>query len=165
MIYGASAFSMAKELGTTTAEAQQFIDKYFEKYPNVHNFLEGSVEEAKKRGYSETLLGRKRQIPELVQNDHMTQQAGRRMALNTPIQGTAADLIKKAMIDVWEELRQHSLKSKMILQVHDELVFEVPDDEQGVMEDLVKKKMEDVYPLEVPLKVHIGWGVNWAEAK
>ncbi len=95
----------------------------------------------------------------------MTQQAGRRIALNTPIQGTAADLIKKAMIDIWEELRLHSLKSKMILQVHDELVFEVPDDEQEVMEELVKNKMEKVYPLEVPLKVHLGWGVNWAEAK
>ena len=165
MVYGASAFSMAKELGTTTAEAQQFIDMYFEKYPNVRNFLEKSVEDAKKRGYSETLFGRKRQIPELLQGDHMTQQIGRRMALNTPIQGTAADLIKKAMIDVWEELRRRSLKSKMILQVHDELVFEVPDDEQEAMEDLVKKKMEKVCPLEVPLKVHLGWGVNWAEAK
>jgi DNA polymerase-1 len=165
MIYGASAFSMAKELGTTTAEAQQFIDRYFEKYPNVRDFLEGSVEDAKKRGYSETLFGRRRQVPELLQGDHMTQQAGRRIALNTPIQGTAADLIKKAMIDIWEELRLHSLKSKMILQVHDELVFEVPDDEQEVMEELVKKKMEKVYPLEVPLKVHLGWGVNWAEAK
>lgn len=165
MVYGASAFSIAKELGTTTAEAQQFIDRYFEKYPYVHNFLEGSVEDAKKKGYSETLFGRRRQIPELLQNDHMTQQAGRRIALNTPIQGTAADLIKKAMIDVWEELRLRSLKSKMILQVHDELVFEVPDDEQEVMEDLVKKKMEKVYPLEVPLKVHLGWGINWAEAK
>ncbi len=165
MVYGASAFSMAKELGTTTAEAQQFIDMYFEKYPNVRDFLERSVEDAKKRGYSETLFGRRRQIPELLQGDHMTQQIGRRIALNTPIQGTAADLIKKAMIDVWEELRLRSLKSKMILQVHDELVFEVPDDEQEAMEELVKKKMEKVCPLEVPLKVHLGWGVNWAEAK
>ena len=156
---------MAKELGTTTAEAQQFIDRYFEKYPNIRDFLEKSVEEAKKKGYSETLFGRRRQVPELLQSDRMTQQAGRRIALNTPIQGTAADLIKKAMIDVWKELQQKTLKSKMLLQVHDELVFEVPDEEQGVMDRLVKKKMEEVYPLEVPLKVHLGWGVNWAEAK
>jgi len=165
MVYGASAFSMAKELGTTNAEAQQFIDKYFEKYPNVRDFLERSVEEAKKKGYSETLFGRRRQVPELLQGDRLTQQAGRRIALNTPIQGTAADLIKKAMIDVWEELRLKTLKSKMLLQVHDELVFEVPDDEQDVMDRLVKKKMEEVFPLEVPLKVHLGWGINWAEAK
>ncbi len=165
MVYGAGAFSMAKELGTTTTEAQQFIDRYFEKYPNVRDFLERSVEEAKKKGYSETLFGRRRQVPELLQNDRTTQQAGRRIALNTPIQGTAADLIKKAMIDVWEELRLNSLKSKMLLQVHDELVFEVPDDEQAIMDKLVKKKMEEVFPLEVPLKVHLGWGINWAEAK
>ncbi|MFC2167735.1 DNA polymerase I [Acidobacteriota bacterium] len=165
MVYGAGAFSMAKELGTTTAEAQKFIDMYFEKYPRVRIFLEKSVEEAKQKGYSETLFGRRRQVPELLQNDRMTQQAGRRIALNTPIQGTAADLIKKAMIDVWKELRLKALKSKMLLQVHDELVFEVPDDEQEVMDRLVKKKMEDVFPLEVPLKVHLGWGINWAEAK
>lgn len=165
MVYGASAYSLAKELGTTTAEAQQFINRYFEKYPNVRDFLDKSVEEAKEKGYSETLFGRRRQVPELLQNDRMTQQAGRRIALNTPIQGTAADLIKKAMIDVWTELRLKSLKSKMLLQVHDELVFEVPDDEQDTMERLVKKKMEEVFPLEVPLKVHLGWGVNWAEAK
>ncbi len=165
MVYGAGAFSMAKELGTTTAEAQQFIDKYFEKYPNIRDFLERSVEEAKKKGYSETLFGRRRPVPELLQSDRMTQQAGRRIALNNPIQGTAADLIKKAMIDVWKELRLKKLKSKMLLQVHDELVFEVPDDEQDIMDNLVKKKMEDVFPLDVPLKVHLGWGVNWAEAK
>jgi len=165
MVYGAGAFSMARELGTTTAEAQKFIDMYFEKYPSVRDYLEKSVEEAKTKGYSETLFGRRRQVPELLQGDHMTQQAGRRIALNTPIQGTAADLIKKAMIDVWNEIKLKTLKSKMILQVHDELVFEVPDDEQNVMDSLVKKKMEEVFPLEVPLKVHLGWGVNWAEAK
>jgi len=165
MVYGAGAYSMARELGTTTAEAQKFIDMYFEKYPSVHDFLERSVEEAKEKGYSETLFGRRRQVPELLQGDHLTQQAGRRIALNTPIQGTAADLIKKAMIDVWKELQRQSLKSKMLLQVHDELVFEVPDDEQALMDSLVKKKMEEVFPLEVPLKVHLGWGVNWAEAK
>ena len=135
------ADSLAKELGTTTAEAQKFIDTYFEKYPRVQSFLERSVEEAKKNGYSETLFGRRRQVPELLQNDRMTQQAGRRIALNTPIQGTAADLIKKAMIDLWKELQVKALKSKMLLQVHDELVFEVPDAEQDILERLVKNKM------------------------
>lgn len=165
MIYGASAFSLGKELGTSTAEAQKFIDLYFEKYPKVREFLERSVEEAKEKGYSETLFGRKRQVPELRHSDRLAQQAGRRIALNTPIQGTAADLMKKTMIDIWQDICKKGLKSKMILQVHDELVFEVPDEEQDVLEALVKKRMEAVYPLSVPLKVHLGWGINWAEAK
>lgn len=165
MVYGAGAFSLGKELGTSTAEAQKFIDLYFEKYPKVKSFLDKSVEEAKEKGYSETLYGRKRQVPELRQNDRLAQQAGRRIALNTPIQGTAADLMKKAMIDIWQDLRTTKLKSKMVLQVHDELVFEVPDNEQETVEQLVKQRMEEVFPLDVPLKVHIGWGINWAEAK
>jgi DNA polymerase-1 len=165
MIYGASAFSLAKELETSTSEAQKFIDLYFERHSRVHEFLEKRVKEAEQSGFSETLFGRKRQVPELKHKDKMTQQAGRRMALNTPIQGSAADLMKKAMIDIWREIKRRRLKSKMILQVHDELVFEVPDEERDALERLVKKKMEDVYPLKVPLKVHLAWGVNWAEAK
>ncbi|MGD2294457.1 MAG: DNA polymerase I [Candidatus Aminicenantes bacterium] len=165
MVYGASAFSLGKELGASTAEAQQFINLYFEKYPNVKKFLEQSVKEARDKGFSETLFGRKRPVPELRHRNSMVQQAGRRIALNTPIQGTAADLMKKAMIDIWRALRENNLKSKMILQVHDELVFEVPDDEQDELEALVKKRMENVFSLDVPLKVHLGWGINWAEAK
>ncbi len=165
MIYGASAFSLAKELETSNAEAQMFIDRYYEKYPKVHEFLEKIVASAQKKGFSETLFGRKRQVPELRQKEKYAQQAGRRIALNTPIQGTAADLMKKAMIDIWRELKKRKLKSKMILQVHDELVFEVPDEEKDEVEPLVKKKMEDVFSLKVPLKVHLEWGVNWAEAK
>ncbi len=165
MIYGASAFSLAKELETSNAEAQMFIDRYYDKYPKVHEFLEKIVASAQKKGFSETLFGRKRQVPELKQKEKYAQQAGRRIALNTPIQGTAADLMKKAMIDIWRELKKRKLKSKMILQVHDELVFEVPDKEKDEVEPLVKKKMEDVFSLKVPLKVHLEWGVNWAEAK
>ena len=165
MIYGASAFSLARELGTSNAEAQMFIDLYYEKYPKVHEFLEKIVANAQEKGFSETLFGRKRQVPELKQTERYAQQAGRRIALNTPIQGTAADLMKKAMIDIWRELKKRDLKSRMILQVHDELVFEVPDEEKDEVEPLVKKKMEDVFSLKVPLKVHLEWGVNWAEAK
>ncbi|NIO49038.1 MAG: DNA polymerase I [Candidatus Aminicenantes bacterium] len=165
MVYGASAFSLAKELETSTSEAQDFIDLYYEKYAKVHQFLEKRVKDAQKEGFSETLFGRKRQVPELQQKDKMTQQAGRRIALNTPIQGSAADLMKKAMIDIWREIKKRDLQSKMILQVHDELVFEVPDKEKDEMEILVKKSMENVFPLNVPLKVHLSWGVNWAEAK
>jgi len=165
MIYGASAFSLAKELETSNTEAQMFIDLYYEKYPRVREFLEKIVAKAQKTGFSETLFGRKRQVPELKQKEKYAQQAGRRIALNTPIQGTAADLMKKAMIDIWRELKKRKLKSKMILQVHDELVFEVPDEEKDEVEPLVRKKMEDVFKLKVPLKVHLEWGVNWAEAK
>ncbi len=165
MIYGASAFSLAKELETSNSEAQSFIDLYYAQYPKVHEFLEKKVQEAQKKGYSETLFGRKRQVPELKQKERFAQQAGRRIALNTPIQGTAADLMKKAMISVWHEIKRRNLKSKMILQVHDELVFEVPDKEKDILEPLVREKMEKVFTLKVPLKVHLEWGVNWAEAK
>lgn len=165
IIYGASAFSLAKELETSTSEAKEFINLYYKKYPKVEEFLETRVNEAQEKGYAETLFGRKRQVPELRHKDKLTQQAGRRIALNTPIQGTAADLMKKAMIDIWREIKRRRLKSKMILQVHDELVFEVPDKERDELENIVQKRMEKVYPLKVPLKVHLGWGINWAEAK
>jgi DNA polymerase-1 len=165
IIYGASAFSLAKELGTSPSEAQKFIDLYYEKHPKVYEFLEKMVKDAQERGFSETIFGRKRQVPELKHKDKFTQQAGRRIALNTPIQGSAADLMKKAMIDIWREIKRRKLKSKMILQVHDELVFEVPDEERDELEELVKKRMENVFPLKVSLKVHLSWGVNWAEAK
>ncbi|MFC2163652.1 DNA polymerase I [Acidobacteriota bacterium] len=165
LIYGTSAFSLAKELGTSTAEAQTFIALYFEKFPKVKDFLDNSVSDAKETGYSKTLFGRTRAVPELKHENKIIQNAGRRIALNTPIQGTAADLMKKAMIDIWMAIAKQGFKSKMILQVHDELVFEVPTDECDKIEILVKDKMENVYEMKVPLKVHLGWGINWAEAK
>jgi DNA polymerase I len=165
IIYGTSAFSLAKELGTSAAEAQRFIDLYYEKYPKVREYLDLQVETARERGFSETILGRIRQVPELGQNDRVIQQAGRRIALNMPIQGSAADIMKKAMLDVWEEISRRKLQAKMILQVHDELVFEVPVSERAPMEAVVREKMENAFPLRVPLKVHLGWGANWADAK
>ena len=165
IIYGASAFSLAKELQTSNAEAQEFIDRYYVKYPKVKEFLDRIVEDAKRTGYSETIFGRKRQVPELRQPDKIVQQAGRRIALNTPIQGTAADLMKKAMIDIWRELRKRKLGTRMILQVHDELVFEVPEKERPAVERLVREKMEQVCPLKVPLHVTIGSGPTWADTK
>ena len=131
----------------------------------MHEFLEKKVKDAQKKGFSETLFGRRRQVPELQHKDKITQQAGRRIALNTPIQGSAADLMKKAMIDIWRQMKKKGLQSKMILQVHDELVFEVPDKEKDEVEILVKERMENVFRLKAPLKVHLSWGVNWAEAK
>ena len=165
MIYGASAFSLARELETSNAEAQDFIDRYYLRHPKVHEYLESVVEEAIKTGYATTLFGRRRQVPELQLKDKNVQQAGRRIALNTPIQGTAADLMKKAMIEVWRALREKKFGARMILQVHDELVFEVPDKETSRVEPLVKEKMEGVFKLAVPLKVRLSWGINWAEAK
>jgi len=165
IIYGTSAFSLAKELQTSAAEAQKFIDRYFEQRPLVRDYLDRIVDEAKDRGYSETIFGRQRQVPELRQADKMTQQAGRRIALNMPIQGSAADIIKVAMLRIWDDLRARKLETRMILQVHDELVFEVPEKERDEIEAIVLDRMENVCDLKVPLKVHAGWGPNWADAK
>lgn len=165
IIYGASAYSLARELGTSNAEAQAFIDRYFQTFPRVKEYLDESVRGAEKTGFSTTLFGRRRQVPELKLKERAAQQAGRRIALNTPIQGTAADLMKKAMIDVWRGLGEKSLRARMILQVHDELVFEVPDGETEAVGGLVRDRLENVFRLSVPLKVDLGWGINWAEAK
>jgi DNA polymerase-1 len=165
VIYGTSAFSLAKQIETSQVEAQKFIDRYYENYHGVRDFLEAEVEKARTSGVSTTLFGRKRPVPELRSPDRNLQQAGRRIALNTPIQGTAADLMKKAMIDVRREIARNTLRSRMILQVHDELVFEVPENERAVMEPLVREAMENVCAFKVPLKVSLGWGGNWAACK
>lgn len=165
IIYGTSAFSLAKELETSQAEAQKFIERYFSEHKRVKEFLDRMVEIARERGYAETIFGRQRQIPELRSSDNNTFQAGRRMALNTPIQGSAADIIKLAMINIFREIKNKKLRTRMILQVHDELVFEVPYEEKELVETIVKDKMEGVCSLRVPLKVNLGWGNNWAEIK
>jgi len=165
IVYGTSAFSLAKELGTSAAEAQKFIDRYFGELPGVKAYLDRVVEEARERGYSETIFGRKRQVPELRMPDRNLQQAGRRIALNNPIQGSAADLVKVAMLRAARELDARKLRTRMILQVHDELVFEVPEKEKAEVEPLVREAMEGAAELRVPLKVRVGFGPNWADAK
>ncbi|HEK85528.1 MAG TPA: DNA polymerase I [Candidatus Aminicenantes bacterium] len=165
IIYGTSAFSLAKELETSTAEAQKFIDLYFQEHQKVKEYLDKVVAIATEKGYAETIFGRKRPIPELKSPDKNIFQAGRRMALNTPIQGSAADIIKLAMVNIYRQIKSLGLKTNMILQVHDELVFEVPEKEKEPVEKLVKDNMENVCSLSVPLKVHLGWGSNWAEVK
>ncbi len=166
LIYGASAFSLARELGTSNREAQDYIDRYYERFPDVKTYLDGIVEEAAARGYVETMFGRKRQVPELRQPDRAARDAGRRMALNTPIQGTAADIIKKAMIEVRRGLGREKLNTRMVLQVHDELVLEVPERERAAVEPIVREAMESVCSgFRVPLKVTLGWGTSWADAK
>jgi DNA polymerase I len=165
IIYGTSAFSLARELGTSAGEAQKFIDRYFAELPQVREYLDRIVEEARERGYSETIFGRQRQVPELRAPDRALQQAGRRIALNNPIQGSAADIIKVAMLRAARALVQEKLRTRMILQVHDELVFEVPEGEKADVEVLVREAMEGAADLAIPLVVRLGFGPNWADAK
>jgi DNA polymerase-1 len=165
IIYGTSAFSLARELGTSTGEAQNFIDRYFAERPKVREYLDRVVDEAREKGYSETIFGRQRQVPELRAPDRNLQQAGRRIALNNPIQGSAADIIKIAMLRAAEAIDKRKLRTRMILQVHDELVFEVPEAEKAEVEPLVREAMEGAAGLTVPLVVRLGFGPNWADAK
>lgn len=165
IIYGTSAFSLARELGTSAGEAQAFIDRYFAERPGVRRYLDRVVEEAREKGVSETIFGRQRQVPELRAPDRNIQQAGRRIALNNPIQGSAADIIKVAMLRASRALESRKLRARMILQVHDELVFEVPEDEMAEIEPLVREAMEGAAELRVPLKVRLGSGPSWAAVK
>jgi DNA polymerase-1 len=164
IIYGISAFGLAQDIGVSNAEAKRYIDNYFARYPRVREFIDHTIEEAKTKGCVATLFGRRRFIPELASQSVAVRSFGERMAINTPIQGTAADLIKLAMINIQKRLAREDRGSKMILQVHDELVFEVPDQEIDKMKTLVKEEMEGVLTLSVPIRVDMGVGKNWDEA-
>jgi len=165
IIYGTSAFSLARELGTSSAEAQKFIERYFAERPKVREYLDRVVEQARESGVSETIFGRQRQVPELRAPDRALQQAGRRIALNNPIQGSAADIIKVAMLRAARLIEERKLRTRMILQVHDELLFEVPEKEAKAVGPLVREAMEGAAALSVPLEVRLGFGPNWADAK
>jgi len=164
IIYGISAFGLAQDIGVSNAEAKRYIDSYFARYPKVREFIDRTIEDTKARGYVTTLLGRRRFIPELASSTAAVRNFGERTAVNTPIQGTAADLIKLAMIHIQARIKREELRSRMILQVHDELVFEVPDREIETMKTLVREEMEGVLTLSVPIKVDMGVGKNWDEA-
>ncbi len=164
IIYGMSSFGLSQRLRISTRIAKAAIERYFERYHGVRRFIDKAVGMARETGYAETLLGRRRTIPELQSRNFNIRQLGERLAINTPIQGTSADLIKKAMIDIHRAIEREGLKTQMLLQVHDELLFEVPGDEMKKAQDLIQRAMEEVRELEVPLKVEIGWGANWAEA-
>lgn len=164
IVYGLSAFGLSRQLKIYPKEAKKFIDQYFLLYKNVKIFMEETVEEARKSGYTLTLMNRKRYLPDLNSKNRQAREAAQRVAINSPVQGSAADLIKLAMINLDREINQRKLKSRMILQVHDELVFECPPQEEEEMRALVKKEMEEVMPLKVPLVVDIGWGSNWNDA-
>ncbi len=164
IIYGSSAFGLANTLKIAVADAQETIDAYFARYQGVRRFLDETVERARERGYVTTLLGRRRYLPDLASRNRVLRQAAERMAVNSVIQGTAADLIKKAMVDVDEALAAGSLEARVILQVHDELVFEAPNSEVEAVSRLARDTMQDVHPLRVPLVVDVGTGANWREA-
>lgn len=165
IIYGISSYGLAENLDISPKEAKQFIDHYLETYPGVQEYMKHTIAEAYKNGYVKTLMNRRRNIPELYNKNHMIQAGGERIALNTPIQGTSADIIKKAMIDMKKAFEKEQLQVKMILQVHDELVFDTPVEEKARVIEIITEVMENVYPMSVPLKVEITYGNNWYEAK
>lgn len=165
IIYGMSEFRLSKDIGMSISEARDFINKYFETYPEVKIYMDEVVETCKKQGYVSTLLNRKRYIPTINDKNFMVRQQAQRYAMNTPIQGTGADILKLAMIEVDKALKEKNLKSQMILQVHDELIFDVFEDELEEVMSLVKEKMENCIKMDVPLIVEGNYAKNWCELK
>ena len=165
LIYGISAFGLARNTGVSRQEAEHFIRRYFEKYPGVKRFMESTAADGQQNGYALTLMGRRRYLPELKSDKAVIREFGKRAAMNTPVQGTAADIIKLAMVRVDEALQAASMRSRLILQVHDELILECPPEETAQASELLKRCMEQVIELRVPLLVEVGTGPNWAEAK
>jgi DNA polymerase-1 len=168
LIYGQSAYGLSRQIGVSVSEAETFINRYFERFPRVKAYMERVQEQAVEQGYVETLLHRRRYFPELSAQSRASynrRQASLRMAINTPIQGTAADIIKLAMLRLHDRLREADLRSRMILQVHDELVLEIPEDERETVIPLVCQAMEGAFDLRVPLSVDAEVGPNWEEMK
>ena len=165
ILYGISSFGLSEDLGINVKDAKKFIDDYLETYPGIQEYMEKEKAEAYKNGYVRTLMNRKRVIEELNNKNYMIRSSGERMALNTPIQGTAADILKKAMVEIYNEFNKRNLKSKMLIQVHDELVFNVLNSELEEVKTIVRDIMENTFKLDVPLKVDIEYGNNWYEAK
>ena len=163
IVYGISDFGLAEQIGVSRKKAKEYIEQYLEKYSGIKKFMETIVEETKEKGYVETLYHRRRYVPELKSNNYMVRQFGHRIAMNTPIQGTAADIMKIAMINVYNKLK--NMKSKLILQVHDELLVETYPDEIEEVRNILKKEMESVIKLKVPLLADLSEGKNWLEAK
>ncbi len=164
IVYGISAFGLSNDLNIGTKEAQEFIDSYFETYPKIKEFLDKTVSEAKEKGYTKTLFGRIRPVPELSSSNYMQRQFGERVAMNAPIQGTAADIIKIAMIHVHDRLFSEGLKSRLILQVHDELLIETPEAEKEEVILLLEEEMQNAADLSVALAVGTESGYDWYEA-
>ncbi len=164
VIYGISPFGLSETLSIPREDAKKYIEQYFNRHPGVKRYIEEALVTAKKKGYVTTLFGRRRPIPELKSHNATIRLQGERFAINSPIQGTAADIIKLAMIHIWKRFKEEGLRAMMVLQVHDELLFEFPPGELGIVTEIVRKEMEGVVKLSVPIKVEIGSGMNWAEA-
>ncbi len=165
ILYGISSFGLSEDLNIDFSEAKRFIDEYLNTYPRIKEYMNEIVSNAHRDGFVKTIMNRKRVIDELKNKNYMIRSSGERMALNTPIQGSSADILKKAMVDIYREFTKRNLKSKMLLQVHDELVFDVLKEEVEVVEKIIKETMETTYELSVPLVVDINKGSNWYEAK
>ena len=165
IVYGISDFGLGEQLGISRKQAKQYIDQYLEQYSGIKTFMDETVEKAKETGYVETLFNRRRYIPELKSNNYMVRQFGQRAAMNTPIQGTAADIMKIAMINVLNELKTNKLKSKIVLQVHDEMMIESPLEEVDTVKDILKKCMENAIKLNVPLIAEVSEAKNWYDCK
>lgn len=165
IIYGISSFGLSEDLGINVYEAKDFIDNYLATFPGIKEYMDREIKEAYKNGYVKTIFNRKRIIDELKNKNYLIRSSGERMALNTPIQGTAADILKMAMIKLQKELDEKNLNTKMLVQVHDELVFDVPNNEVEIVVPLIRDTMENIYKLSVPLKVDIEYGKTWYEAK
>ncbi|MBE5820338.1 MAG: DNA polymerase I [Clostridiales bacterium] len=165
IVYGISEFGLAGQIGVSRKQAKEYIEQYLQKYSGIKAFMDNIAEEAKQKGYVETLYHRRRYIPELNSNNYMVRQFGARAAMNTPIQGTAADIMKIAMINVYNKLKEENLKSKILVQVHDELLIEAYEDEKEKVKEILKKEMENAITLNVPLRVDLSEGHTWYESK
>ena len=165
ILYGISSFGLSEDLGIDIVSAKSFIDTYLDTYPRIREYMSEVIENAKEKGYVKTIMNRKRVIDELKNKNYMIRQQGERIALNTPVQGSSADILKKAMIEIYQEFKEKNLKSKMIIQVHDELVFNVLIEELDTVKEIVQRVMENTYQLNVPLKVDMETGKDWYEAK
>lgn len=165
IVYGISSFGLSQDLSITRKEAAEYIERYFETYPGIKTFLDGLVAGAKKDGYVSSMFGRRRPVPELSSSNFMQRSFGERVAMNAPIQGTAADIIKIAMIRVAKRLKEEQLKTRLLLQVHDELLLEVPEDELEKAEQILEEEMTGVAHLAVKLEIDMHTGKNWYEAK
>jgi DNA polymerase-1 len=164
IIYGISVFGLAERMNVPRSEAKELIDGYFQTYPQIKDYMDKSIEEARNKGYIETIFGRKRFLPDIHSHNAVVRGYAERNAINAPIQGSAADIIKVAMINIFQRFQTEDIRSKMILQVHDELNFSVYPDEKDKVQQIVIEEMEKAYTMEVPLKADCGWGANWLEA-
>ena len=165
IVYGISDFGLAEQLGIGRKAAKAYIEQYLEEYSGIKSYMENIVEEAKNKGYASTMFNRRRYIQELSSNNYMVREFGKRAAMNTPIQGTAADIMKIAMIKVYRELKNKNLKSKIVLQVHDEMMIESPLEEKEQVKQILKQSMETAANLKVPLLAEISEATNWYDCK